>query len=310
MADHTLVIGATLLDTKGKPISGLEPGTSNPAHIRSTRGGSARNVAENLACLGADVMLISAVGDDETGQRLVASTARAGVNMEYVRTFEGHRTGSYMALLEADGTLAVALDDVSVMEQVTGSYLYQHRRLFRDAAMIMVDGSLTISALETVVRLAKQYNIPLCADPSSARLAHKLRPHLAALRLAVPNETEAAALYDDIDFEGFDPEFSQQVARRMVRSGVRTAVVTLSDFGLVYATSDETGYIPARYSQMVDSTGTGDAVTAAIMFGMINELPTIESIRLGAAAAGITLQSGQTVVEDLSLDMLYDHLVV
>ena len=43
MGKHILVIGATLLDTKGKPLAGLEPGTSNPAHIRSTRGGTARN---------------------------------------------------------------------------------------------------------------------------------------------------------------------------------------------------------------------------------------------------------------------------
>ena len=56
MAGHVLVIGATLLDTKGKPVAGLEPGTSNTAEIRSTRGGTARNVAENLARLGAEVV--------------------------------------------------------------------------------------------------------------------------------------------------------------------------------------------------------------------------------------------------------------
>ena len=60
----------------------------------------------------------------------------------------------------------------------------------------------------------------------------------------------------------------------------------------------------------MDSTGTGDAVTAAIMFGLLNDLPVVEAIRLGAAAAAITLQTTETVVPDLSLDMLYDHLIV
>ena len=45
MAKHVLVIGATLLDTKGKPVAGLAPAMSNPAEIRSTRGGTARNGA-------------------------------------------------------------------------------------------------------------------------------------------------------------------------------------------------------------------------------------------------------------------------
>ena len=89
-----------------------------------------------------------------------------------------------------------------------------------------------------------------------------------------------------------------------------TVVVTLSDFGLVYSTSDERGYIPAQYSEIVDSTGTGDSVTAAVMFGMVNDFPITEAIRLGAAAASLTLQTGETVVPDLSLDMLYDHLIV
>ena len=43
MAKHVLVIGATLLDTKGKPSAGLAPGMSNPAEIRSTRGGTERS---------------------------------------------------------------------------------------------------------------------------------------------------------------------------------------------------------------------------------------------------------------------------
>jgi pseudouridine kinase len=309
MAEHVLVIGATLLDTKGKPLAGLEPATSNPAEIRSSRGGTARNVAENLARLGADVVLVSAVGDDPTGRQLMIQTAEAGVNLDYVQMIAGRSTGSYIALLEPDGLLSVALDDVRVMEAITPDYLNRHRSLFRDASMIMFDGSLTEAAMKTVVRLATEYRIPLCADPASARLAYKLRPYLPHLLLLVPNQVEEAELCE-VGFAGYNPTTSLTLARRLVAAGVRTVVVTLSDFGLDYATVDEMGYIPPSHTRMVDSTGTGDAVTAAIMFGLLNDLSTIEAIRLGAAAAAITLQSTETVVPDLSLDMLYDHLIV
>ena len=309
MGDHVLVIGATLLDTKGKPTAGLEPRTSNPAHIRHVRGGTARNVAENLSCLGAEVLLISAVGDDHTGQQLVFQTNATGVDTSNVQIVTNYPTGSYIALLDEDGSLSVALDDDRIIETITPGNLYRNRRLFRDASLIMIDGSLVPETLATAVRLANQYEIPLCADPSSARLARKLIPHLSDLHLVVPNEVEAASLAG-VDFTGYDPDASLETALLLMRKGVHTAVITLSDFGLVYATSDETGYIPARYTQMVDSTGTGDAVTAAIIFGMINNLPPIEAIRLGAAAASLTLQIEETVVPDLSLDMLYDHLIV
>jgi pseudouridine kinase len=309
MGDRILVIGATLLDVKGKPLEGLEPGTSNPAQIRNARGGTARNVAENLARLGAGVSLFSAVGGDDIGRQLRVQTASAGVDVEHVAVVPEQNTGTYMALLEEDGTLSVALDDTRAMSCITGQYVYQRRRLFREAAMVVFDGSLAPATIETIIRLADQYDVRVAADPSSARMAHKLVPHLPALHLVVPNEVEAATLCG-LDFLGHDADTSLDAARQLVRLGVSVGVVTLANFGLVYATSDENGYIPALYSEMVDSTGTGDAITAAIIFGMLNELPITECMRLGAAAAGLTLQTHHTVVPDLSLDMLYDHLVV
>jgi pseudouridine kinase len=309
MGDHILLIGATLLDIKGKPAAGLEPGTSNPAAIRSTRGGTARNVAENLARLGATVTLLSVVGDDLTGQRLLEQTAKAGVDLNHVEILPEKNTGAYIALLEQDGTLSVALDDVRIMAHITPKYLRQRRELFDGVDMVMMDGSLTPAAMKTIAQLAAEYDVPLCADPSSARLAYKLRPYLSQLHLVVPNEVEALELCQ-VDLDRHDPDTSFTLARQLVQAGVQHAVITLADFGLTYATPDETGTIPARYSEMVDSTGTGDAITAAIIFGMVNELSTIEAMRLGAAAAGLTLQIHDTVVPELSLDMLYDHLIV
>jgi len=309
MGEHILVIGATLLDTKGKPDAGLEPGTSNPGSISYARGGTARNVAENLARLGTDVLLITAVGNDTTGHQLLSQTADAGVNVDFSLTIHGANTGAYLALLDEDGALAVALDDSTVMENITPVHLYRHRRLFRDADMIMMDGSLTQPALKTIIRLATHYGVPLCADPSSSRLAHKLRPYLPYLHLIVPNEVEEAELLEE-EYQGYNPDASLALARRLVQSGVDHVVITLSDFGLNYATNDEVGYIPPTYNEMIDTTGTGDAVTAAIMFGMLNNLSTLECMRLGAAAASLTLQSSDTVVPDLSLDMLFDHLIV
>jgi pseudouridine kinase len=168
---------------------------------------------------------------------------------------------------------------------------------------------LTPAALEMAVRLAAQHQLPLCADPASTRLAGKLKPYLPNLHLIVPNEQEAAALCG-VDFDGYNPDASLDLARQLVASGVKTAIITLSDYGLVYAVEDETGYIPARYTEIVDAIGVGDSVIAAIMFGMLQEMPTIEAIRLGVAAAGLTLQTSATVVPELSLDLLYDHLLV
>ncbi len=75
---HILVVGAAGLDTKGYVAGPLQPGTSNPGDIRISRGGVARNVAENLARLGEHAVLLSAVGDDRSGWRVRERTAETG----------------------------------------------------------------------------------------------------------------------------------------------------------------------------------------------------------------------------------------
>jgi pseudouridine kinase len=90
---------------------------------------------------------------------------------------------------------------------------------------------------------------------------------------------------------------------------VRIAVITLAEFGVCYATSNESGHVPALEIDVVDLTGAGDALTAAVIFGLLEEMPVGEAMRLGVAAAALTIQSRDTVNRELCLEMLYDQLV-
>jgi len=60
----------------------------------------------------------------------------------------------------------------------------------------------------------------------------------------------------------------------------------------------------------VDRTGAGDALTAGVVFGLLNDFPIDEAVRLGVSAATLTLQCKETVCPDLSLERLYDQLVI
>lgn len=301
-----LVIGAAGLDVKGQVTGPLQMGTSNPGIIRRSPGGVARNIAENLARLGVEVAFISAVGEGWAGRYILEKTRQAGVNVEHVLIGPDLRTGTYLALLDQERQLIVGLDDMASIERITPRYLNDRRRLFRDARMVVVDANLTPAALRTVFRLAELYGRPVCADPTSAPLAIRLRPFLRQLRLATPNLEEAGALLGEMG-AGSRPI---RMARKLVARGVELAVITLAERGLCYATAEESGHLPAIAVPIVDRTGVGDALTAAVIFGLLEELPPSEAVRLGLSAAALTLQCRETVCPDLSLENLYGQLVV
>jgi pseudouridine kinase len=305
---HILVIGAASIDTKGRAGKPVQAGTSTPGVIRVSVGGVGRNIAENLVRLGERVVLLSAVGTDGSGTRILQQAAECGIDTRHLLIDADHRTAAYLAVRDEAGNPLMSIDDMSINQDLlTAGYVYQRRALFRDARMVVLDASLAPRTLDTVFRLARRYELPVCADPTTATLAPRLCPHLPDMTLVTPNAAEAAVL---CDVEVTDRESALIAAQKLVSMGVQIAIVTLGATGLVYATSDESGHVPAIEVEIVDLTGAGDALTAAIVFGLLNDFPVDEAVRLGTSAAALTLHSRHTVCTDLSLERLYDQLII
>ncbi len=308
-SDSILLIGAACQDLVARLDSDLQAGTSNPARIRASYGGVARNVAENLARLGQAVRLISVVGRDQAGEELLEYTAQAGVDVSAVRRSERFPTGFYMAVLDPQARLQFAVDDMRVMAELTPAYLLQHQSLFEDARLVFVDTNLSEAALRTVLSLSRKAKVPVCADPTSAVLAERLKPHLSKLHMVTPNVTEAIALTGQV-FESSDRQAALENARTLLLAGVDIAIITLAEFGVVYASSETSGHIPAIQTPILDPTGAGDALTATVLFGLVNEMDLDDAVRLGVSAAYLTLRHSGTVCPDLSLEKLYQQLVI
>jgi len=304
-----LVIGAAGLDIIGKVEAALEKGTSNAARIQTTFGGVARNVAENLARLGQDVRLVTSVGDDEAGRRLLEKLDRAGVDVGSSLVSDAYPTGAYIGVVNRSGELQYALDDMKVLNALSPEYLKSREDLFMDASILFIDANLSKKTLRTAMALAKKAGIPVFADPTSIQLAAKLTPFLSGFDLITPNVQEAA-VYLGRSFDPYDQEQIFEAAKHLVGQGVKISVITLAELGVCYATSETSGYIQAVRTEIVDPTGAGDALTATIIFALLNQINLDDAMRLGVSAASLTLRYPGAVVPDLTLEKLYDQLVI
>jgi pseudouridine kinase len=304
---YVLVIGAAGIDSKGKAKSPLILGSSTPGFIRVSVGGVARNVAENLARLGTEVILLSAIGPGSNGQRILENAAQAGINTDYLIVSAEHHTSAYIALLDEKGNLVMSVDDMEIMACLTPQIINRRRNLIRNTAMVVFDANLSQATIDSLVKTANRYQVRLCADPTTTTLAGRLTSHLPNLFMVTPNLPEAEVL------SGHSIKDENQAitaARALVNAGVKIAIITLAEEGVVYASARASGHIPAVATELVDSTGASDALTAAVVFGLLNNIPLDESLRLGASAAALTLACTDTVCADLSLELLYDNLLI
>lgn len=301
-----VVIGSAALDAKVRPWTELSPEGSVPGAIGLSVGGVARNIAETLARFEMPTILLSAVGADTMGDYVLDLTARAGVDVSHVLRLPQERTGAYLAMLHDDGKRVWSVDDMAVLNHITPDYLYDNAELIQSARTVVLDNNLPMESLETVIRLCHEAEVSICADPTSRFLAHRLEPLLDKFNLLTPNQREAEVLCGCTVATADD---ALRVARGLVRRGVKMAMITMGDMGVVYATANERGHIAAPSVDVIDLTGGSDARTAAVVYALINDIPVDEAVRLGVTAAMLTITSTDTVRRDLSLEMLYDSLV-
>lgn len=304
---HVLVIGAAGLDIKGRSKVPLQATTSNPGQIRNSFGGVGRNIAENLARLEVSTILLTVVGNDASGDLIMAHCSTAGVDMSHTLQLDAARTGTYMAILSEHGDLALAVSDYDIMKNINPDYVQSRRNLFEEARFVLIDLNLGLDTIAAVIELCQLYDVPLCVEPTSVAHASKIHDSLADVFLVTPNAGESFVLSQ---MSATDSEGAILTAKTIVRKGTRTVVVTLGGMGVAYATAETSGYIEVPSLQVKDATGAGDALSAGLLFGLIHDVTLDESIRLGITAANLTLRSDETVLPDLSPDLLYEHLIL
>jgi pseudouridine kinase len=304
-----LAIGGAVIDLIGRLSGELQPGSSTPAAIRTSFGGVARNVAENLARLGQQVTLITTVGEDDAGDRLLHQVQAAGVDTHAVLKVSEYITGTYVGLIDHNGQLKYAIDDVQAISALTPSYISSYKHLIHDASLVFVDANLPKETLRRIFSLAHKAHVPVFADPTSVSLADRLIPFLNSLAMVTPNTAEATILCGHPLADRFHRE-ALDAAKCLIGQGVGIALITLAQFGLVYASSETSGHVPAIQTPILDPTGAGDALTATIIFALLNDIPLDDAVRLGVTAASLTLRHQGSVIPDLSLEMLYDNLLI
>ncbi len=306
--EYVLVIGLAVLEINGRTSEPLQASQRQYGQIHACVSGVARNIAENLARLDIETVLLSVIADDDIGQHVITHSSLAGINCSHVMRVSEARTASSMLLYHSEDE-CTRIDDLSIADALDSDYLLEHEWLFKNAALIVIDATLSEDALDTLFELATRYNVRVCADPTSPLMADRLCNYIDNLYLIVPNASETAALCS-LSEPATERESAIGTAQRLVSMGANIAVVTLGEQGLAYADSTGGGYIRAIQTEVVDTAGAGDAFSGGVIFGILNDVSIDEAMRLGVAAASLTLKSEDTVLQSLNQDLLYGELPV
>lgn len=290
-----LAIGGANVDIKGEPLlHSLQLGTSNPGIVHTSPGGVARNVAENLARLGNEVILCALVGEDMDGEWLRQTTAQSGVSTVGMLRLPSHRTGRYVSIHSAEGELLTAIADMAITEAWNEQHIHTGFSLMNKVDGVFLDANLPVEVIRQFLAQAKKQGKRIALDPVSVKKAERFIGLLDGVTLIAPGRDEAAIL-TGMDVSTLDDV--KLAAANLHQQGVELVFITLGAEGVYIDSDQEQMWLPASQSDVLDVTGAGDAFTAGVMYGLTKTDSLVERAAYGMAMAGFALRSNQSVAE-------------
>jgi adenosine kinase len=249
--------------------------------MRRQRGGTAPNIAYNLALLGERPTIMGTVGEDFAEYRLWLE--EHGVDTGAIKPIPGEFTSS--CFINTD------LQD----NQITAFYpgAMAHAATLSFTASNLQDADLVIIAPNDPVAMARyaaecqELDIPYLYDPSmqAPRMsADELRAGFSGAKVLTGNDYEFGMMADKLGIS--EPE---------LRGLVPITVVTRGEQGAsIYADGEEFTIPAAHARQVVDPTGAGDAFRAGFVKGMLHGLPWDVVGRLASLSAVYAIEQGGT----------------
>ena len=328
-----VVIGGANIDLRGRPVGEvLERYTSNPGKINVGSGGVGRNIAHNLALLNVPVTLLSAVGDDGEGIRILEETGKDGVKMEQMIISGEHPTGIYLAILDEKGEMEVAVSDMRILEEITVEYLKSKAYLIKESKIVVVDTNIPEESIEYVVDLCNKMGVPILVEPVSVEKAKKLRKILDGsgrwiIDYITPSRNELESILgagaerdsrDNGEDEGIDVDVDVvKAAEELRRQGAKNVIVTLGKRGIYVSCGGADGgrkkdcwskFMAPYRGEVVDVTGAGDALVAGLVYGIYKGYSVEVAARFGLGAAALTISTKEAVRRDLGEGLLRSRI--
>lgn len=288
------VLGSALVDISAKSFRPLTPNDSSPGKTHIHSGGVGRNIAETLARLNADVSLITNMGDDIFATQMLEELNQVGVNTSYIQQISGP-SSTYTSIFNNEGELLHGVSDVKNTEVVP-----QRIDEALDEADVLVFSS-NYSPEMTQALIQKYCDKIIVVDPISIAKCQVYLDVLHCINTLKCNVLEAETItktkvqsLDDIP----------NVAQAILNLGVNQVFITLGQDGSYYSNGTDSGFIAAIKSDVVNVSGAGDAFTAGIVFGIIQDFNLEETVSFATFLSKTSLESEKPVNPDLLENVL------
>jgi ribokinase len=227
-------------------------------------GGKGANQAVALSQLGLRPALVGVVGSDPVGARALAQARRDRIDVRAVARRRGARTSLIVEVLAPGGAWRY-LEDVPESVLLTENDVHRVAATLTAARAVLLQMQQPSAATLAAARYARQAGRLVLLDGAPAEDGHR-DALLAAADVVRADARESATLAGT---PLNDDAAAVRAGRDLLRRGPRLVALAVPGTGNVFVWSDGHVCTPLSGADVVDTTGAGDAMVAALTAALL-----------------------------------------
>ncbi|HEX7815823.1 ribokinase [Dyella sp.] len=259
------------------------------------QGGKGANQAVAAARLGAQVMMVGAVGDDAFGPQLHDGLAREGIVLDHLHRIDDCGSGTASITVAGGENQIVIVPAANA--RLTPAHVEKAADAIRQADVVLVQLESPLETVEATLRLGHRLGTPVILNPAPAQSLPVEWLKLA--RFVTPNQHELSILLGADAHE--DP-------RQMMQHAPCPVVMTRGAEGAWFRDGDELHEQAGFRVDVIDSTGAGDTFNAALAVFLQQDLATAVRKACAAGALSVTRLGARGGMPGMAeLDAFLEH---
>jgi len=249
--------------------------------VKKVPGGSAANTIVALSRLGVEVGFVGMVGTDEEGELILEEFRKEGVETQ-IRMEEGY-TGAAIGFVDAQGERALyiypGVNDRLCMDDIDLDFI-------NNARFLHMSSFVNKEQLEMQRELAKRAKSKLSFSSGMLCFKYELEDLIEVIEQSAVVFLSLDELTSLVRRENYE-----KGAEALLNIGAQIVCVTLGERGCYVINAAGDSHVIAAYpTDVVDTTGAGDAFAAGFLYGLLHEKGIQESGKIGNSVASFCIR--------------------
>lgn len=267
-------------------------------------GGSPANITMNIKRLGGNPIISASVGNDRLGEFLINNLKKNNINTDFINKVN-NSTSMVLVTKSKETPLPIfyrSADYNLEYNEDIGSILKNSKIVHFSCWPISQKKSRKV--IEKVIEEARKNNVLIGFDPNYHEMIWEeghdgieyIKNLIGKLDIIKPSEVDAERI--------FGPDTPENHVDKFIQCGAKLVIMTLGKDGAIVSNGTETIKFKTLATEVVDTTGAGDAFWGGFYTALTSNYPLKEALNIGFATSAFKLKNVGAIAELPSIEEL------